>query len=206
MFFCTARVAPEKAVFRPALPPHSSAGHIGNAMAKKATYYEQLRDPRWQKRRLEIMNRDEFKCQLCYDGESTLNVHHKHYHKGHAPWEYTDDELVTLCETCHENIDEIEADRKEILSKLNVDGPYSVSEGLALIAGWGHQYCGHDMSKFTGLSPWSFVVGEIATHFDYGQFQNIGELLRVRDALNSVGAVRRARAFALMVEDMEKPD
>lgn len=30
-----------------------------------------------------------------------LNVHHKYYIKGKAPWEYEDDALVTLCEECH---------------------------------------------------------------------------------------------------------
>ncbi len=30
-----------------------------------------------------------------------LNVHHKYYVKGKAPWEYEDDALVTLCEECH---------------------------------------------------------------------------------------------------------
>lgn len=30
-----------------------------------------------------------------------LNIHHAHYIKGHKPWEYRDDALVTLCENCH---------------------------------------------------------------------------------------------------------
>ena len=30
-----------------------------------------------------------------------LNVHHKYYIKGKAPWEYEDDALITLCEDCH---------------------------------------------------------------------------------------------------------
>ena len=30
-----------------------------------------------------------------------LNVHHKYYIKGKAPWEYEDDALITLCEYCH---------------------------------------------------------------------------------------------------------
>lgn len=43
------------------------------------TYYEMLKDPRWQKKRLEIMERDEFACRDCGDKESTLNVHHTYY-------------------------------------------------------------------------------------------------------------------------------
>lgn len=67
-------------------------------------YSEILKDPRWQKRRLEIMSRDCWTCQECgcglYDGVP-LNVHHKLYHSGIMPWEYSDDELVTLCDRCH---------------------------------------------------------------------------------------------------------
>lgn len=67
----------------------------------KQSYSELLRDPRWQKRRLEILNRDEFTCQNCCDSKTTLNVHHCYYEKGRAPWEYEDSSLVTLCEPCH---------------------------------------------------------------------------------------------------------
>lgn len=66
-------------------------------------YGEQLKDPRWQKRRLEIMQRDNFTCQKCGNGLNdgvSLNVHHLVYRKC-QPWEYLDYELVTLCENCH---------------------------------------------------------------------------------------------------------
>lgn len=62
-------------------------------------YSEKLRDPRWQKKRLEVMNRDSFTCLACNDKESTLNVHHKQYHGD--PWEAPMDSLETLCEECH---------------------------------------------------------------------------------------------------------
>jgi hypothetical protein len=68
----------------------------------KPTYSELLRDPRWQRRRLEIMQRAEFRCEQCADDSKTLNVHHRVYRKGALPWEYSDDELACLCETCHE--------------------------------------------------------------------------------------------------------
>ncbi len=69
---------------------------------KETDYGKKLRDPRWQKRRLEIMERDEFRCQHCMDSEETLNVHHCYYSKGNDPWDYPNTSLVTLCETCHE--------------------------------------------------------------------------------------------------------
>lgn len=68
----------------------------------KSEYSQKLRDPRWQKKRLEIMQRDKFTCQECLDDASTLNVHHCYYEKGKSPWEYDDGSLITLCETCHQ--------------------------------------------------------------------------------------------------------
>lgn len=65
------------------------------------TYAEKLKDPRWQKKRLEILNRDEWKCQNCSASEKTLHVHHKDYERGRDPWDYTDNWLATLCEDCH---------------------------------------------------------------------------------------------------------
>lgn len=65
------------------------------------TYSEKLKDPRWQKKRLEIMNRDSFTCQVCYSETDTLNVHHLVYFKNTEPWDYINDHLVTLCENCH---------------------------------------------------------------------------------------------------------
>ncbi|MGF6636791.1 HNH endonuclease [Paraburkholderia sp. MM6662-R1] len=69
-------------------------------------YAEKLRDPRWQRRRLEIMQRDNFACTECGDTESTLNVHHRRYIRGVEPWDCPTAMLVTLCERCHEAIHE----------------------------------------------------------------------------------------------------
>lgn len=66
------------------------------------TYSEKLKDPRWQRKRLEIMQRDGFKCCECGDTTKTLHVHHSNgYRNGLDPWEYADGELQTLCEPCH---------------------------------------------------------------------------------------------------------
>ena len=72
---------------------------------KYVSYSEKLRDPRWQKVRLEVMNRDNFTCRSCRDTETTLNVHHNFYEKGKNPWDYHMDDLTTLCEACHNRIE-----------------------------------------------------------------------------------------------------
>jgi 5-methylcytosine-specific restriction endonuclease McrA len=60
-------------------------------------YQDKLRDPRWQRKRLEIMQRDGFRCVVCDDGENELNIHHCYYARDKEPWEYEDHALATLC-------------------------------------------------------------------------------------------------------------
>lgn len=84
-----------------------------------STYHELLRDPRWQRKRLEAMNRAGFKCEECGSAETTLNVHHLIYRKGAKPWEYEPDELVCLCEDCH-GTRHVQADGlRRLLDKLD---------------------------------------------------------------------------------------
>jgi len=66
-----------------------------------ANYSDLLKDPRWQKKRLEILQRDNFTCQLCKDTTETLHVHHKSYEGNKNPWEVDEYNLITYCETCH---------------------------------------------------------------------------------------------------------
>jgi len=40
------------------------------------TYRRKLADPRWQKKRLEILERDGFECNSCGDSSTELHVHH----------------------------------------------------------------------------------------------------------------------------------
>lgn len=84
---------------------------------KKETYAELLKNPLWQKKRLEIMQRDNFTCQHCGYQDKELQVHHRVYHKGAKPWEYEDSELITLCCDCHEE----ETESKQYLYQTFLD-------------------------------------------------------------------------------------
>lgn len=64
-------------------------------------YSEKLKDPRWQKKRLEILSRDSFMCFLCSDETTTLHIHHEEYFSKTDPWDYPSEKLTTLCEHCH---------------------------------------------------------------------------------------------------------
>ena len=67
----------------------------------KKTYSDLLKDPRWQKKRIGILQRDNFKCKACESDDKTLHVHHVKYDEDLLPWEFDDYDLVTLCEDCH---------------------------------------------------------------------------------------------------------
>lgn len=69
-------------------------------------YSEKLKDPRWQRKRLEILNRDGFKCLACGDAKSTLHVHHCYYVSKREPWEYPNESLLTFCAKRHKDVDE----------------------------------------------------------------------------------------------------
>ena len=62
-------------------------------------YSEKLKSPKWQKKRLEVLNRDKFRCCTCGDEETELHVHHLKYTK--EPYDAPLEDLQTLCKVCH---------------------------------------------------------------------------------------------------------
>lgn len=66
------------------------------------SYKQKLLDPRWQKKRLSIFERDKWQCTMCESTHKTLHAHHVFYEQGAEPWDYPDYALVTLCADCHE--------------------------------------------------------------------------------------------------------
>lgn len=90
-----------------------------------ATYKEKLLDPRWQKKRLEILSRDEWECKFCGDSKKTLHVHHIGYSQN--PWETPDVNLITLCQTCHEEEErQLKSSISELISGLRNSGFTSI--------------------------------------------------------------------------------
>lgn len=64
-------------------------------------YSTKLLDPRWQQKRLHILERDSWTCQRCANKTSTLVVHHNLYLPLVEPWDCPNRFLITLCEPCH---------------------------------------------------------------------------------------------------------
>ena len=122
-------------------------------------YREQLKDPRWQRKRLEVMQRDEFTCQRCNDKTSPLVVHHYRYIKGHAPWEYDNSDLVTLCENCHEQ------EHRPMLLKQDCSNTNAIE---------GESFYRYILTDNNGcidrFLPIKLKVGTVFTH-DYGIYE-----------------------------------
>jgi hypothetical protein len=86
-----------------------------------ASYYELLKHPQWQKRRLEILDRAAFRCDNCGSVEKTLHVHHCFYEKGKKPWEYPDTALRCFCEDCHQKAEDRRLALGQMLSLTSID-------------------------------------------------------------------------------------
>jgi len=96
-------------------------------------YAEKLKNPRWQKKRLQILERDGWMCQRCLDTETTLHVHHRTYVSGREPWDVPDELLVTLCEGCHkEETERRKAYEKQLLEALRYHFFFDDIEELAV--------------------------------------------------------------------------
>ncbi len=63
-------------------------------------YTDQYKHPKWQKKRLEILERDNYTCRKCREREDTLHVHHLIYFQNKNIWDYHDIQLITLCDEC----------------------------------------------------------------------------------------------------------
>ena len=99
-------------------------------MSQRSSIY---RNVNWQKKRLEILERDNWTCRSCGKdkdtlGDALLNVHHIYYISGKKPWEYPDKLLITFCEDCHKKRHEIMLYIHEGLSKMPISAVLGVME------------------------------------------------------------------------------
>jgi predicted metallo-beta-lactamase superfamily hydrolase len=120
------------------------------------TYAEKLRDPRWQKKRLEVFSKNDFSCEMCGSSEETLHAHHKEYFKGREPWEYEANQLACICASCHKNEHDEEDSLKLISSFLNIDGPNNRGEAASLLTG----YAGFGMGMRKQAHPDEMIVNQ----------------------------------------------
>ena len=76
-------------------------------MAKHGSYGALLLRQEWKEKRKQIVHRDGNKCVIC-NSQKELVVHHRQYifskalQKFNNPWEYKNETLITLCNSCHQ--------------------------------------------------------------------------------------------------------
>lgn len=202
-----ARVAPEKTASsaRPACAHLFADGGEGLMATKKLSYAEQLRDPRWQRKRLEILSRDGFKCELCGDDKSTLHVHHKRYVKGRMPWEYDATELSTVCENCHESADHTRVMSAEVMSRLPLDGPGCAWNAMGLVAGWASASAEVEgIDHIQEVQQRSYWLGEIAAYLDLTLGTDMSKILELRDLLVCADWPAIAESIDSMMEKLRQ--
>lgn len=134
-----------------------------------ATYSDKLKDPRWQKKRLEVLSKHEFSCEICGNGEATLHVHHKEYFKGREPWEYDNAQLACICKDCHKSEHDDIDPLKLVSSYLDMDGPCGRSDFatimIAYAGGWIDFTDVLKENEHLISSPYSYAIGSIAASF-----------------------------------------
>jgi 5-methylcytosine-specific restriction endonuclease McrA len=160
LFGHTATVAPEKRLHHPPAAVFSSGGQGDDMAEKKLTYWEQLRHPLWQQKRLEVLSAAGWECDECGGNEATLHVHHRQYFKGRKAWEYERHELAVLCESCHEQEHAYDERLKTLLSVVGS------REALVLLSG----FYAHDLVVSKEFltdqeheDPWTFWIGTLAS-------------------------------------------
>ena len=89
------------------------------------SYLEKLKSPKWQKKRLEVLNRDNFTCCKCGDTETELHVHHLKYTG--EPHEAPMKDLETLCKDCHYYLTFI---NEKLL--VSIEDPYKTSKLISI--------------------------------------------------------------------------
>lgn len=68
----------------------------------KSNYRRYIAGEKWQEIRLRVLSRDGFKCQMCL--KKANQVHHKSYDKDVLDGN-RDDQLVSICRSCHKYIE-----------------------------------------------------------------------------------------------------
>lgn len=67
----------------------------------KSEYALALLDSRWNKKRVQVLKRDNYRCTNCGADNCRLSVHHEIYLKDKQPWEVPMRYLKSMCDRCH---------------------------------------------------------------------------------------------------------
>jgi hypothetical protein len=97
------------------------------------TYYDKLKDPRWQKLRLQVFERDKWTCRDCGATDRPLHAHHAFYEKGVEPWDYLPHTIMCVCDNCHEKRHRLIDTITSFSGLLSIDLMENVSRLIRLV-------------------------------------------------------------------------
>lgn len=92
------------------------------------------KDSRWQKLRLKKLEQAGWKCECCGKEQGDgiyFSVRHKKFIQGRQVWEYSEDELIVLCNECNSAVQEC----REFLYNLNAKDACIFSKILKSVRG-----------------------------------------------------------------------
>lgn len=124
---------------------------------KSETEREELyKDPRWKKKRLEILKRDKHKCLVC--GCDAQDVHHIKYigNSYNEPWDIDNDYLVSLCKKCHYKFDGTSSD-----DYIFIPAPQPI-----LLKNYGDECCNLYRNEVLEIPVWN-KVKPVLENFTY---------------------------------------
>jgi len=153
------------------------------------SYAEKLRDPRWQKKRLDVLESAGWECLECGATARELHVHHYWYEPKRLPWEYPDKCFGVLCGSCHS---------KWHAEKLSIDKtlagmlPTQVCQARGMLTGLRCMSEDEDFLVDTQVDP-LFICGLVRGFWPPSDFQG---------ALLDECLLRRANAVPYLLSDV----
>jgi hypothetical protein len=106
-------------------------------------YSQLLNSIEWKYKRINILVRDGYKCQVCSQNSFRLHVHHKCYIKNELPWEINDSQLMSVCYKCHKEIHnstQIPVYEIDWKGNMLLSSNHNIYCGRCAGAGWFPQY------------------------------------------------------------------
>ena len=132
--------------------------------SERKPYWEKLKDQRWQKKRLELLENAGWRCQSAYcdnnDLHAELQVHHRLYLRNTEPWDYPDWAYRVLCDDCHKIEQRIQESAHEALAKSEqlMFACATLNKMDSDVANEFIEVIGHVMTFKTLVHPWLKVV------------------------------------------------
>lgn len=105
-----------------------------------------LQNPLWQRKRLEILNYADFRCQLCGCKTRMLHVHHSYYEKEKMPWEYPNGSMIVLCDKHHKWYHDLLKEEKEDRERRAMQQRYEAMPPFSPTLGPEQEHVQEDLS------------------------------------------------------------